>query len=62
MFGKNVELLVVDDKSNLYFAWPSGHPTNRGQMKHLLIRQAFERRGTHHGIAEDNRRVGQGHR
>src|SRR6266849_2203595 len=32
---KRVELLVVDDEPNLDFAWPFGHPTDRGQMEHL---------------------------
>jgi hypothetical protein len=53
MFGERVKLLVVDDEPDLYFPWPSDHPTDRGQMKHLLVRQAIECCGTHNGIAED---------
>ena len=62
MFGKKVELLVVDVVPILDFAWPSGHPTDRGQMKHLLIRQALESCGTHNGIAEDTAVLAEGQR
>src|ERR1700730_12182354 len=47
MFGKKVELPLVDDKPNLYLARPPSHSADRGQMQHLLIRQALEVHAPH---------------
>jgi len=53
MFRKKRRTSRGGNEPNLYFARPSGHPTDRGQMKQLCIGQALECCGTHNGIAED---------
>jgi hypothetical protein len=57
-FGEKVELLEVDDEPLFRVAVP----TDRGQMRHLLICQALECCGIHNGIAEDTGLLADGQR